>query len=60
MFIWCMITVSFMIYDVTTFILIYSCDMARDANYPFAYSKYEGQLVETKVDIQFTRIALYK
>ena len=25
--------------------------MARDANYPFAYSKYEGQLVEAKVNI---------
>lgn len=25
--------------------------MAKDANYPFAYSKYSGQLVEKKVGL---------
>lgn len=31
------------------YLLIYSCDMAIRANYPFAYSKYSGQTVESKV-----------
>lgn len=32
--------------------------MARDANYPFAYSKYEGQLVEAKVHILLSLIVV--
>ncbi len=28
---------------------INSCEMAKDANYPFAYSKYKEQVVESKV-----------
>lgn len=32
-------------------ILINRCQMAEDANYPFAYSKYHGQGVERKVRV---------
>lgn len=34
------------------YLYIYNrCQMAENANYPFAYSKYENQLVERKVNI---------
>lgn len=28
----------------------HSCQMAIDANFPFAYSKYSGQAIESKVN----------
>jgi hypothetical protein len=33
--------------------------MAKDANYPFAYSKYEGQTVEKKVTLAFINLPWY-